>query len=144
MGFWTNETGQTTSKLTEEEYLFLKEYVDNMSESREGSLITYTKDFILTEEHRKIINNLQKLFADYSEEWAYEERYQKNRDYNPRLYDADESIMYDIVDIFEKDKEFFVEIHVSFDVYNEEEDEEDEEEDEEDEEEDEEDEEFEI
>ena len=144
MGFWTNETGQTTSKLTEEEYLFLKEYVDNMSESGEGSLITYTKDFILTEEHRKIISSLQNRFQDVSEDWAYEIRSRANGEYNWRDYDADESIMYDIVDIFEKDKEFFVEIHVSFDVYNEEEDEEDEEEDEEDEEEDEEDEEFEI
>lgn len=131
MGFWTNERGQTTSKLTEEEYLFLKEYVDNMSESIEGSLITYTKDFILTEEHRKIISSLQNKFQDVSEDWAYEERYEKNRgEYHARLYDRDESIMYDIVDFFEKDKEFFVEIHVRCDVYNEEEDE-DEDEDEE-------------
>ena len=128
-GFWSNEMGHEIHRLTKEEFQVLEEYVGSMSgDAFDFYKIDYKKDFILTEERKKIINNLQKLVADYSEEWAYQIRKLKaNGEYNCRTYDDDDSITYNTDNFFEKNGEYFIEIYFSCDSYNVEEEEEEEE-----------------
>ena len=128
-GFWSNEMGHEIHRLTKEEFQVLEEYVDGMSgDAFDFYQIHYKKDFILTEERKKIINNLQKLVADYSEEWAYQIRKLKaNGEYDCRTYDDDDSITYNMDNFFEKNGEYFIEIYFSCDSYNVEEEEEEEE-----------------
>ena len=96
-------------ELTKEQAQFLEEYVSDMSGGEwDGDIINYKKDFILTEEHEEMIEELHSEFMSFTENWTLE------LDYEPR----DESAHYEMKKVVEKeDGKFYAELEVSCGLY---------------------------
>ena len=99
-------------ELTKEQAEFLQEYVSDMSGGAwRGEETNYKKDFVLTKEHEKMIEELHSLFYEKAEEWASEE------------YDAEEeSERYEMNEIIESDGKFYAQLEVACNVIEEHED----------------------
>ena len=89
-------------KITKEQAEFLKEYVSDMSGGASGEETNYKKDFVLTEEHEKMIEELHRLFYEKADEWA-------------SCYDDEEDVEYEIeeIEIKNENDTFLIEIKVS-------------------------------
>ena len=96
-------------ELTKEQAQFLEEFVSDMSGAEwDGDVINYKKDFILTEEHEEMIEELHSEFMSFTENWTLE------LDYEPR----DESAHYEMKKVVEKeDGKFYAELEVSCGLY---------------------------
>ncbi len=105
------ETCSDTLKveITKEQAEFLQEYVRDMSGGGwRGEEINYKKDFILTAELEKMIQELHDAFEVKCNDWAYNQgEYQDETEF----YETD-------VSISEEDGKFFVDLDVSCEIYS--------------------------
>ena len=96
-------------EITKEQAQFLEEYVSDMSGGGwRGDEINYKKDFILTGELEKMIQELHDDFEVKCNDWAYNQG--ECRD-ETEFYQTD-------VSISEEDGKFFIELEVSCEIYS--------------------------
>ena len=65
-------TETTYAKLTDEQAEFVKKNVSNMNGGEDGWTINYSRDFIMTDNDEKIVDELETLITDVADEYEFE------------------------------------------------------------------------
>ncbi len=108
--------GEIECEITEDEAKFLTEYIGAMSHTNwNGKGTDYKKDFVLTDEHEKMIEHLHESFQDCANDWTPEHKGEITDDsvnYNTAEDEGEVELT-----ITQKEGKHFVKLYVDCEVY---------------------------
>ena len=110
--------GTIECPITKEQAEFITEYISGLSKDAWDNPHTdFKKDFILTEEHENLIQELHDSFFDHAVNWQPDDVYgdveDESQTYNISTEDSD------TIHIYEKDNQFYINLNVGCRVYTE-------------------------
>lgn len=103
--------------ITKEQAEFIREYVSEIAqEAWDGNRVDFKKDFVLTEQHEDLIQELHDLFLNHAENWDPE--CDGEIEYDSQSYNITDQGGREI-SIYEEDNQFYIELNVGCNVLTE-------------------------